>query len=189
MGYGRIRRWPPSRRDQKIAIKNSLDFMARAADKPSITAPGGPLEITIPPKRERIRRTVDNKPVGQTEHQAQRTVIDWWARFHNRYQLPEFALFAVPNGGARDAITGAMLKAEGVRRGALDLILAKPTKQYAGLFIEMKVGDNKPSDEQKAFLEYLLSVGYKAVVHWSADSAISEIKSYLADDLVIPAAA
>ena len=133
-----------------------------------------------PPKADRIRRPADkHKPVTASEHQEQRAVIDWWGLVHEKYGLPLFALFAVPNGGARDAITGALLKAEGVRPGALDLILAKPNETHAGLFIEMKVGSNKPSDTQEAFITYLRSVGYKASVHWNAGSAIEAIEIYL----------
>ena len=54
-----------------------------------------------------------------------------------------------------------------------------PHDQFHGLFLEMKVGNNKPTDEQTAFVEYLQSAGYVASVHWSADSAIAAIKEYL----------
>lgn len=131
----------------------------------------------------RIRRTVDDKPVVPTEHQEQVKVIQWWALACHGYKIPEYALFAVPNGGARDIITAARLKAEGARRGALDLILAYPTAASHGLFIEMKRQDGSPSDvkpDQRAYLEYLQSVGYAASVHWSGDSAIEAIKAYLA---------
>lgn len=127
------------------------------------------------------RARAPNKPrVGPSEHQEQVAVIQWWDVACHGYGLPVFSLFAVPNGGARDAITGSRLKAEGVRRGALDLILAKPMDQFHGLFIEMKVGINRLTDEQKEFTAYLLSVGYMASAHWSADSAITAIKEYLA---------
>lgn len=53
-------------------------------------------------------------------------------------------------------------------------------RAYAGLFIEMKVGDNKPSSNQELFGAYLNQVGYKASVHWSATSAIAAIEEYLA---------
>lgn len=171
----------PSRREQ-ISVNNAWHrFYASASEKPG-AAERVERELIepLPPKRERIKRPVDGKPVTATEHQEQCAVISWWWRVHQRYGLPPFALFAVPNGGARDEITGARLKAEGVRRGALDLILAKPVAAYHGLFIEMKVGDNKPSEYQAAFITYLESVGYKATVHWNAPSAIHEIEDYLA---------
>jgi hypothetical protein len=82
-----------------------------------------PLQQPIKPKRE-VRRPVDGKPVGPTEHQEQATVVSWWALQHQVYELPVFALYAIPNGGARDVITGSRLKAEGVRRGTPDLCLA-----------------------------------------------------------------
>ena len=92
------------------------------------------------------------------------------------------ALFAGPIGGERDSITGSLLKAEGVRRGTPDLILAVPNRKHHALLIELKVGDKKPSPEQQAFLAYLTSAGYKASVHWGAESAIEEIKRYLVYD-------
>lgn len=117
--------------------------------------------------------------VGPSEHQVQTAVIQWWDLNCKRWDMPPFALFAVPNGGARDMITGARLKAEGVRRGVYDLILARPTPVYSGLFLEMKVGDGRPSTEQKAFGAYLLDNGYQASVHWTSDSASGAIEEYL----------
>ena len=129
----------------------------------------------LPPKRQRAKRSSD----GPSEHQEQSAVVSWWALAHRTYGLPEFSLFAVPNGGARDAITGARLKREGVRRGVFDLVLAAGRGGFHALFLEMKVGDNKPTFEQESFLQYLTSAGFKASVHWTSGSAIEEIKSYL----------
>src|SRR5574341_360509 len=118
----------------------------------------------------RIRRPVDGKPVAPSEHQLQRGVITWWGHACKGYALPEFSLFAIPNGGARDVITGALLKAEGVRRGVVDLFLACPVGPYRGLFLEMKSGKNRPNGEQEAFMAYVKEVGYEASVHWSSES-------------------
>lgn len=151
-----------SLREHKLAVNAALRYY------------GVPLENEIKPKRERKPR------IGPSEHQEQAAVIEWWWHASARYGLPVFALFAVPNGGARDPIVGAKLKAEGVRKGALDLILARPTEKYHGLFLEMKVGSNKPTENQEAFIAYLRSAGYWASVHWNADTAIKEIEAYLA---------
>ena len=61
------------------------------------------------------------------EHRLQCACVRWF-----RYQYPHHAslLFAVPNGGRRDAVTGARLKAEGVVAGVADLLLFVPTKQH-----------------------------------------------------------
>lgn len=167
-----------SKRDQIIDTNKAFRAWGIAFGKPEAAAQ---FITPVPPKRDRIKRPVDGKPIA-SEHQEQSTVVSWWFHAHKDYGLPEFALFAIPNGGARDVITGARLKQEGVRRGVLDLMLAKPMNPHAGLFIEMKVGDNQPSDHQKAFMEYLEGAGYKCAVHWSARTAIEEIEKYLGDE-------
>ena len=159
-----------SRREELLA-NNAADryYAAMAGVEPQA-------QNVVAPKRE---RRPSSKPPTASEHQEQAAVISWWANVHSKYLLPRFALFAVPNGGARNAITGSRLKAEGVRPGALDLILAKPVGPHSGLFLEMKVGRNKPTDEQLYFIRYLRSVGYQASVHWDAGSAITAIENYL----------
>ncbi len=134
--------------------------------------------------KPRIRRA-DGKPITANEHQEQAAVIKWWRIAHGLYKLPVFALFSVPNGAHLYSahIAYSLLQSEGMRPGAPDLILAKPNRKYAGLYIEMKkIGGAKPSTEQAAFIEYLLSVGYLACVHYGAESAIEAIKSYLGYD-------
>src|SRR5258706_12086600 len=90
-----------------------------------------------------------------SEHQSQAAVISWWALACNGYELPPFALFAIPNGGARDPITGSRLKQEGVRAGILDLMLAVKRGNFGGLFIEMKKLGHRPSPAQKEVMDYL----------------------------------
>ena len=178
MGFGR--RWPRPTKAQRISANNALfSFHAGAIDDPQKKALLHGLLQPVPPKRQ-LRRPVDGRPVGPSEHQEQTAVINWWRLAHKGYGLPEFALFAIPNGGARDPITGARLKAEGVRPGVFDLMLAAPKAKHAGLFIEMKVGANKPSPDQEAFHAHLVSAGYAASVHWNSGSAIDAIKAYLA---------
>lgn len=163
----------PDKREDALQFNAAERFYAGAADKQAVD------QRVIAPKRDRIKRA-DGKPLVPTEHQEQAAVISWWHAAHGLYRLQIFALFAVPNGGARDAITGSLLKAEGVRPGTPDLILAAPTPAFSGLFIEMKkVGGAKPSPEQEAFIAYLLSAGYSASVHYGAASAIKEIEDYL----------
>lgn len=119
--------------------------------------------------------------IGPSEHQEQVAVIDWWRHACKGYGLPEFALFAIPNGGARDPITGSRLKAEGVRPGAPDLLLAvtRQTVPGAGLFIEMKRLKGVTSDDQLEFQKYLIAAGYAAWICYGASEAIAAIKQYL----------
>lgn len=163
-----------SYREQLEANQRGEERWAAMSGKP---ARPNSLLAELGPKRKYTKRA---RGSGPSEHQEQAAVIQWWGSVCGRYGLPHFALFAIPNGGARDVITGARLKAEGVRPGCLDLMLAKPRSTFSGLFIEMKVGDNQPSDNQKAFISYLTAAGYKTAVHWSAADAMEEIAGYLA---------
>ena len=58
--------------------------------------------------------------------------------FNLKYPKLKGRLFAVPNGGGRDTVTGGKLKAEGVTAGVSDLILLKSNRDYGALLIEMK---------------------------------------------------
>lgn len=131
--------------------------------------------MPVPPKR--VQRSSD--PEQPSEHQIQCSICAWWRVAHQHYGLPEFALYAVPNGGARDAITGARLKAEGVRRGIPDLFLAAPRNKLAGLFLELKRHGNTTSPEQREVLAYLQREGYATAVCYSASEAQDKIVQYL----------
>lgn len=109
------------------------------------------------------------------EHRTQCACVRWF-----RLQYPQFAtlLFAIPNGGARNAVTGARLKAEGVVAGAADLFLAVPGGGYHGLFIEMKTENGTQSTAQKEFQAEVTRAGYRYEVVRSFDGFIETINSY-----------
>jgi len=90
-------------------------------------------------------------------------------------------LFHIPNGGSRNAIEAKNLKRQGVKAGVPDLFLPLPNKKYHGLFVEMKYGKNRPTPNQKEWIEYLNSVGYLAVICYGAEQALDIIKKYIAD--------
>ena len=72
------------------------------------------------------------------------------------------------------------LKSEGLKPGVSDLCLPVPLNGYHGMYIEMKRPDhkNKPTREQKDWLDYFNSVGYKAVVCYGYEDAVREIQKY-----------
>jgi hypothetical protein len=74
---------------------------------------------------------------------------------------------------------GVLLKKMGVKRGVSDFFLALPLNGKAGLWIELKVGKNKPTKEQTEFLARKTARGYDAVVAWGSESAREFIKTYL----------
>jgi hypothetical protein len=114
-----------------------------------------------------------------SEHSEQAALMQWAAFSEARY--PELRLlFAIPNGAARDKITGAMLKREGVRAGVPDLCLPCARRGYHGLFIELKVGRNRPAEKQAAWLDALTQAGYLAVACWGWCEAREVIEEYLA---------
>ena len=77
-------------------------------------------------------------------------------------------IIAIPNGGWRDIKTAARLKAEGVVKGVPDLFVPE-----WGLWIEMKRQKGGTlSDDQKDWIDYLQSRGYKAVCCKGADEAM-----------------
>ena len=73
------------------------------------------------------------------------------------------------------------MKQEGVRAGVPDLFLPAPAGEWHGLFIEMKKKDrkNKPTKEQKMWIDALQEQGYRAEVAYGADAAIKILKDYL----------
>lgn len=135
------------------------------------------------------------------EHTHQVALFCWAANNvvnDERLQL----LHAIPNGGERNKIVAARIKAEGARSGIPDIFLPVPTwfkgdysgrtLDYAGLYIEMKRPSAKlkrqpkdkwdtggVSDEQKIMLTRLEQQGYKCVVCYSWYEAANEIKFYL----------
>jgi hypothetical protein len=114
-----------------------------------------------------------------TEHQEQVTVMQW-VRLHERIWPDLRMLFAVPNGGARNAITGAHLKAEGVKKGVPDILFPCPVGAYPGLAIEMKRRKGgKVSTEQKEYMNWLREKGWWVQVCRGADEAIEVLSAYL----------
>lgn len=90
-------------------------------------------------------------------------------------------LFAVPNGGRRDDVTGAKLKAEGALAGVADLILLKSNRFYGALLIEMKTKKGTQSDAQKEWECEITKDGYKYVICRSLDDFMKVVTDYLKD--------
>ena len=85
----------------------------------------------------------------------------------------------IPNEGKRSARYGAELKRLGMRRGFPDLFFPIPNKAFHGLFVEMKYGKGRLSEDQKAWLSILDERGYACLVCYSCSDAIKVIENYL----------
>ena len=113
-----------------------------------------------------------------SEHKEQCAVIKWAAWEKKKH--PELVnLFAIPNGEKRDIATAVKLKAEGVLAGVPDLFLAAPRGAFAGLFLEMKIKPNKPTEKQLEVMANLQAQNYDVHVCYSSKEAINVIENYL----------
>lgn len=92
--------------------------------------------------------------------------------------------YAVPNGGARHAVTGAILKREGVRRGVPDVMCDVPGGQgYSGLALEFKAPKGVMSREQIAWRTHLKSCcNRQHAICKTASEAIAIATDYLGLD-------
>lgn len=120
----------------------------------------------------------DASPVP-TESAEQRAVFEWAERMSGRW--PELKLmYHIPNEGKRSRITGARMKAEGMRGGVPDICLPVARGGHHGLYIEMKrVKNSKVTREQLEWIEDLVGQGYVAAVCRGCDEAINLITRYM----------
>ncbi len=125
---------------------------------------------------------------GESEHDDQVRIFAWAEMSLGAY--PELALmYAIPNGaklpwrkneqGKRYSPEAMRLKQEGLKSGVPDICLPVPVGPFHGFYLELKHGDNKPSEEQSRWLMALKSNGYAIAVAWGWEDAILKIKYYL----------
>ncbi len=122
-------------------------------------------------------KNIRSKPKDE-EHKIQCSMVNW---FRLKYPSMRHNLFAVPNGGRRDAVTGAKMKAEGVLAGVADLILLKSNRFYGALLIETKTKKGVQSQSQKEWQSKITEDGYKYVVVRSLDEFMRVVTDYLND--------
>ena len=114
--------------------------------------------------------------MSESKHQQAFIV---WANRH----VDAKHIYAIPNGGARSKATAGRLKAEGVRRGVLDLHLPASRGVHKSLYIEFKFGDGRLSPEQSEFSSYVISEGHAVAVVWDWLLAVKATEQYLAGTL------
>ena len=100
-------------------------------------------------------------------------------------------MHAIHNQGHGDVIRGGIAKAEGVKAGVFDIFLpvpvrrdggynlALPPKHFAGLYLEMKVDKNQPSNDQLSFQTFAKEMHYEAEIAWGWLEARQKILDYL----------
>lgn len=120
----------------------------------------------------------DASPVP-TESNEQQTLFEWARRMEGRW--PELRLmYHIPNEGKRSYVTGARLRAEGLKSGVPDICLPVARGGRHGLYIELKRRKGaRITEEQLEWVERLAAEGYVAAVCMGCDEAISLITRYL----------
>lgn len=89
--------------------------------------------------------------------------------------------FHPPNGGTRNIIEATKLKAMGVKAGVPDCLIFNNKRGYRGLALELKVGYNKPSENQIVFMNKLSLEGWKCIVSHSLDEVCDIIDWYFSE--------
>lgn len=105
-----------------------------------------------------------------TEHEEQVRFVQWFKR-----RFPDVRILAIPNGGQRNVVVAAKMKAEGVSRGVPDLQVPA-----WGLWIEMKrTRGGTVSPEQRDWIAYLESIGQTVIVAKGANEAIAKVTAFI----------
>lgn len=115
-----------------------------------------------------------------SEHVEQVRLFEWAALA--KATMPELdLLYAIPNGGARHKAVAGKMRAEGVKKGMLDLCLPVARGGFHGLYIEMKRQEGGTvSADQKRWIAELRKQGYSAVVCKGWHAASEVLTAYLA---------
>lgn len=132
---------------------------------------------------ERHGAAAPKKHHRDVEHKVQAACVRWFSLAHAD---DAGLLFAIPNGGRRDRVTAAKLKAEGVVAGVADLMLAVPSANADGtvahgLFVEMKTEEkqSRQRQSQKDWESKVKSQGYEYKVVRSLDEFINVVDAWL----------
>ena len=119
-----------------------------------------------------------------SEHDEQKALLKWWSFACASFGVPEICLFAVPNAAKRSAKLASMMRAEGMRSGIPDLVLAVARGQFHGLFIEMKKArGGKASPNQIMTLSAFHRQGYAVRICHGFEAARGVIEQYMAGEL------
>jgi hypothetical protein len=132
---------------------------------------------------------------GDKEHKEQSAFFSWTEAYDKHY--PELGrFFAIPNGGKRPLSVGRRgvlypaaalrLKAEGTRRGVLDVMNLIPSATqgpnggfFKGLIFEFKIPPNTMTDEQRDWAAHFRANGFRVEeVHSWIEAALIAIDHF-----------
>jgi hypothetical protein len=110
--------------------------------------------------------------MNPTEHQEQVALCRW-------LDLHGIPYLAIPNGGRRDLVEAARLKAEGVKRGAPDLLVFFANGQNVALEMKARSG-GRISPEQKEWQGFFAGrIFWTAMITYGCQDAIGKLEAML----------
>lgn len=118
----------------------------------------------------------------QPEEDLQRACMEWVA--FNRAAHPRLKwMIHVPNGGKRPRGEAGKLKAMGVKKGVLDILLPRPSprRRWMGLAIELKSSTGRLSEDQVDWLEVHAEDGWCTGVARTLEQFIALVETYAHD--------
>jgi hypothetical protein len=96
-----------------------------------------------------------------------------------KYNYPSTLYTHVSNEGKRTPFEQYKMKFLGSKAGLPDIMIFTPNKEYNGLAIELKVGYNKPTNNQKYWLDQLQKNNWRSCWYNNYEDVINEINNYL----------
>jgi hypothetical protein len=123
-----------------------------------------------------------------TEHQEQCALIEWartripiWPEIEYIYSVPNGAKlpYKKTRGGKRYSREANWLLKEGMLPGVSDIVVPAPRGVYHSLYLELKVGYNKPTEKQLWFLNGVSQFGFATAVAWGFEQAKEIITAYM----------
>ena len=89
--------------------------------------------------------------------------------------MPNTFWFAIPNGGGRSAIEGAILKATGVRPGTPDMCFIHDGQPF---FLELKAPGGRPTGHQLDAIAQITAAGGQARITVGVDEALEVLQGW-----------
>ena len=101
--------------------------------------------------------------------------FDW---IHSRPDLDPYC-FHIGNQRKCTPQQGRILKRMGVKSGASDIFVGIPKGGWNGMFLELKSGSGKPTNNQERFMIDMTSMGYYCVWASGYEQARKVIEKYI----------
>lgn len=119
---------------------------------------------------------------NRIEDNLQIQCVKWfYLQYPTKMIMSYPAGFAFKGDARQRAITGKRMKDMGYLVGTPDLHIPVAKNGFNGLYIEMKAGKNKPSDNQITIMKKLENEGYVCTVCYSLSEFMKVVNTYFND--------